>query len=124
MDIDFDLSEVEAACKAFDRALVQSSHHSVEAAAKAGINEARVRHRYRDRTGELTATSMEASRVVIRLSDGAVGEMRWPMRYASYVERHTKYGGFAGLAHIKADAVLTAESEGGAVLAAGYTISR
>lgn len=123
MDIDFDLSEVEAACKAFDKALVQSAHHSVEAAAKAGINEARVRHRYRDRTGELTATSMESSRVVIRLSDGAVGEMRWPMRYASYVER-SRFGGFAGLAYIKADAVLTAESEGGAVLAAGYTISR
>lgn len=66
---------------------------------------------------------MESSRVVIRLADGAVAEMRWPMKYASYVER-TRFGGFAGLAYLKAEAVLTAESEGGAVLAADYTISK
>jgi hypothetical protein len=123
MDVDFDLSEVAAACNAFDKALTQSTHHAVETATRAGVNEARTRHKYRDRTGRLTGTNVEASSVVIRLSDGAVGEIVWPMPYASYVER-SRFGGFAGVAYIKAEAVLNAESEAGVVLAASYTIAK
>lgn len=96
--------------------------------------------------------------VLIRLADGAVGEMSWPTKYASFVDAGTrphpiearrkpnlafywpKMGGlfvgkrvnhpgtqaygFAGLAYHKAEAVLTAEAEGGAVTAASFTISR
>lgn len=103
-------------------------------------------------------TQTAEGRVLIRLADGAVGEMRWPQRYASFVDAGTrphviearrkpnlvffwpKIGGifvgkrvnhpgtqaygFAGLAYLKADAVLRAEIEGGAQMAAAMTLNK
>lgn len=153
--VDFDLSEVEAACHEYEKQLVRVVHQAVESAVEAGVREATTRRRYQDRTGMLTQTA--EGRVLIRLADGAVGEMRWPRRYASYVDAGTrphpidarrkpnlvfywpKIGGvfvgkhvnhpgtrptgFAGLAYLKAEAVLTAEIEGGAQKVASMVFS-
>lgn len=86
--VDFDLSEVEAACHSFERHLVRVVHQAVETAVKAGVRESVVRRRYKDRTGQLTQGA--TGEVLIRLADGAVGEMRWPARYASFVDAGTR----------------------------------
>jgi len=154
--VDFDLSEVEAACHAYEKQLVRVVHQAVETAVKAGVREAVTRRRYKDRTGMLTQTA--EGRVLIRLADGAVGEMRWLQRYASYVDAGTRphvidarrkpelaffwakagrmfFGprvnhpgtrptGFAGLAYLKAEAVLQAEIEGGAEMVAAMVFHK
>lgn len=154
--VDFDLSEVEAACHAYEKHLVRVVHQAVETAVKAGVREAVSRRRYKDRTGMLTQDAV--GRVLIRLMDGAVGEMFWKQKYASYVDAGTrphpivarrkpnlvfdwpKIGGifvgksvnhpgtrptgFAGLAYLKADAVLKAEIEGGAQMVAAMAFHK
>lgn len=154
--VDFDLSEVEAACNAYEKGLVRVVQQAVETAVKAGVREAVTRRRYQDRTGQLTQSATGV--VLIRLADGAVGEMRWPQRYASYVDagtpphsidarrkpnlvffwpkagrlfigKHvnhpgTRPTGFAGLAYLKAEAVLSAEIEGGAQMVADMVFNK
>jgi len=86
--VDFDLSEIEAACHAYEQHLVRAVHQAVEAAVKAGVREAVTRRRYKDRTGQLTQSA--SGTVLVRLADGAVGEMSWPVKYASYVDAGTR----------------------------------
>lgn len=55
---------------------------------QAGVDEAKTKHTYQDRTGALTAT---AKGILLASTPGAaLGEMRWPQTYASYVEEGTK----------------------------------
>lgn len=61
---------------------------------QAGVEEARALHVYKDRTGDLTNTAKGV--VLVSAPGGATGEMRWPMKYASFVENGTERHIIAG----------------------------
>lgn len=85
--LEVDLSDVRRACVEGQAQRVLSAHHAVDVAAKEGVAQARSRRRYKDRTGNLTARILAgATRAG---PDGAEGEMRWLMPYASFVDAGT-----------------------------------
>lgn len=85
--IDFDLSGLRKAAREGQTFRILSSHRVVEVAAHEGLQASKVRRRYKNRTGNLTAKAY--ARGVQANLTGGLAEMVWPVRYARFVDEGT-----------------------------------
>lgn len=70
------------------RLLGQATARAVAVACEEGVERVRRTHRYVDRTGALTRSAY--GRLEYATGNGAVGEMVWPVPYASFVDAGTE----------------------------------
>lgn len=87
----FVLDGIDALERSFDRTsevVAEGIGRAVKNGIAAGVAEAKSQHRYKDKTGTLTA-SIHADPVVVTRT-GATGAMKADAKYASYVEEGTK----------------------------------
>lgn len=84
IDIDFDLSDIRRRCNDANAVLRHGIRDAVTTAAREGLEFAKARRRYKDRTGILTRTAYAA-----RASGGpsdANAVIVWPAKYAAIVD--------------------------------------
>ena len=81
-------AEFAAEVRAFCEALQRGAEHAVEAACKAGADEAK-RGAFKDHTGNLRGKIIGVL-LSAPTGGGAEGEIRSPMQYSSYVEEGTE----------------------------------
>jgi hypothetical protein len=82
------IPELERDFRRIEVTLSDAARRAAEAGAREGVAEAKAKHAYTDRTGKLTGTAtsyLEAS-----APGGSVAVMKWPQRYASFVENGTE----------------------------------
>lgn len=84
---DIDLGDVLDGVRRMDAAVVIRCQGAPAKAATEGLAESKQTKRYRDRTGKLSGKAT-AKPIAIR-ARGAESEIRWPVRYASYVDAGT-----------------------------------
>jgi hypothetical protein len=88
IELEYDLSDVEAKCEEGQAHQVRVAQRAPETAAKVGVERAQARRRYKNRTGNLTFEAV--GRPVTTNPTGGTAEMVWPVSYASYVNDGTK----------------------------------